>query len=69
MARREPPQQRAITFLREVWAELKKVVWPSRAEVVNYSSLVIGVIIVVGGLFAVLDRIFRLLAKTLGLYQ
>jgi preprotein translocase subunit SecE len=28
-------------FLRQVWAELKKVVWPTRSETIKYSIIVI----------------------------
>ena len=28
-------------FFKEVWAELKKVVWPSRDQVIKYTAVVI----------------------------
>ncbi len=30
-----------MEFLRQVWSELKKVVWPSRNETIKYSIIVI----------------------------
>ena len=30
-----------MNFLQQVWAELKKVVWPTRAETIKYSIVVI----------------------------
>jgi preprotein translocase subunit SecE len=35
---------RTVTFLQEVWAELKKVHWPSRKE--TYAATVVVVVIV-----------------------
>ncbi len=29
-------------FFRDVYSELRKVVWPSRAETIRYTSIVIG---------------------------
>lgn len=38
----------AITFLKEVQDELKKVVWPSQSEVVRLTVVVILVSVIVG---------------------
>ena len=65
-ATRRPPAQRpaprqggprtgARQFLREVRGELRKVAWPSRGEVVNYSSVVLATLIVLIFLILVLD--------------
>jgi preprotein translocase subunit SecE len=35
-------------YFRDLKSEIRKVVWPSRAKVINNSGIVIGVIIVVG---------------------
>ncbi len=48
--RTSPPQ-----FLREVRGELRKVAWPTRAEVINYSIIVLVAIIVLTALIAALD--------------
>jgi preprotein translocase subunit SecE len=45
-------------FLREVRAELRKVVWPSREEVRNYSIIVLITVIVFTAFVAVLDYFF-----------
>ncbi len=42
-------------FLREVRSELRKVAWPSRDEVVNYSIITLVTIVVMTALVAVLD--------------
>ena len=67
---RRPPQPRPsaraatqrrtspLNFLREVRAELRKVAWPSRGEVVNYSSVVLFTLVVLIALIFVLDLAF-----------
>ena len=45
-------------FLREVRAELRKVAWPSRGEVVNYSTVVLVTLVVLIALIFVLDYAF-----------
>jgi preprotein translocase subunit SecE len=49
--KRTPPRE----FVREVRSELRKVAWPSRAEVINYSIIVFITIIVLTGAIAALD--------------
>ena len=49
--KRTPPRQ----FLREVRAELRKVAWPSRAEVINYSIIVFITIVILTAAIAALD--------------
>ncbi|HHT70926.1 MAG TPA: preprotein translocase subunit SecE [Firmicutes bacterium] len=54
-------------FFREVRAELKKVIWPSRAEVTTYTAVVIVSVVIVAGLIWVVDsavaRLLILLIK------
>jgi preprotein translocase subunit SecE len=45
-------------FLREVRAELRKVAWPTREEVVNYSVIVFITVVVLTLLIMVLDFVF-----------
>ena len=45
-------------FLREVRAELRKVAWPTRGEVINYSTVVLVTLIILGALILVLDLAF-----------
>ena len=42
-------------FLREVRGELRKVAWPTRAEVVNYSMIVLVAVVVLTAYVAALD--------------
>ena len=39
---------RSMTFLQEVWAELKKVHWPTRTETYAATAVVIAVVAIVG---------------------
>jgi len=48
--RTSPPQ-----FLREVRGELRKVAWPTRAEVINYSIIVLVAVVVLTAYVAALD--------------
>lgn len=45
-------------YLREVKAEVKKVIWPNRKQIVNNTAVVILSIIVVGIVIWVLDVLF-----------
>jgi preprotein translocase subunit SecE len=45
-------------FARQVRAELRKVAWPNRAEVVNYSVIVFIVLVVLIALIFGLDYVF-----------
>jgi preprotein translocase subunit SecE len=42
-AERTPPAQ----FVREVRTEMKKVVWPTRAEVINYTTVTVVMLLLV----------------------
>ena len=60
--RRQPPRPRQksertspLTFLKEVRGELRRVAWPSRAEVTNYSTIVLMTLAVLIALIFVLD--------------
>ncbi len=45
-------------FARQVRAELRKVAWPNRAEVMNYSVIVFVVLVILIGLIFGLDYVF-----------
>jgi preprotein translocase subunit SecE len=55
-----PPKERvgAAEYTRQVRAELRKVAWPTRAEVVNYSIVVFVALILLTGLIFGLDYVF-----------
>jgi preprotein translocase subunit SecE len=48
------------SYLGEAIAEMKKVIWPTREQTVNYTLLVIALSVGVAVLFGVLDYIFNL---------
>ena len=52
--KRTPPRQ----FLKEVRGELRKVAWPTRAEVVNYSIIVLVTVVILTAFVALLDWAF-----------
>jgi preprotein translocase subunit SecE len=56
--RRTSPRQ----FLHEVNVELRKVAWPTRAETINYSTVVFITLTVLMALIFVLDLLFSKLA-------
>ena len=48
---RTPPRQ----FVREVVAELRKVAWPTRPEVINFTTVTIVMLVIMVALVFVLD--------------
>jgi preprotein translocase subunit SecE len=46
---------RSRTYVTESWAELRKVAWPTRRQVLNLTLIVIVVSAVVGAYIAILD--------------
>jgi preprotein translocase subunit SecE len=49
---------KAITFLQECRAELQKVQWPSREEVINSTMVVLGTVIVFSMFLFISDSLF-----------
>jgi preprotein translocase subunit SecE len=49
------PFGRLIHFIREVVAELQKVIWPTRKELITYSTVVIVFVTVITTLVSLLD--------------
>ncbi|MGE3620309.1 MAG: preprotein translocase subunit SecE [Acidimicrobiia bacterium] len=47
-----------VQFLREVRGELRKVAWPTRSEVINYSIIVLVTLVVLTAFVAGLDWVF-----------
>ncbi|HTN78595.1 MAG TPA: preprotein translocase subunit SecE [Acidimicrobiales bacterium] len=57
---RPPKQERTSPgqFLHEVRGELRKVAWPTKSEVVNYSIIVLIAVVLLTALIAGLDWLF-----------
>ena len=50
---------RVVTFFKEVKSELKKVVWPSRKQLVNNTLIVIAAVLIIGIVIWAFDAIFQ----------
>ena len=60
-SRREPRKgvfSRLALFIRQVVAELRKVIWPTRKELVAYTTVVVIFVLIMAGIIAVLDYVF-----------
>ena len=55
--RREPRERGR--FVKEAWAELKKVEWPSRAQVIQGTIVVIIACVIVGTFLYASDQVFK----------
>ena len=53
----ESKEKRAtpLEFLREVRGELRKVAWPTRSEIINYSIIVLVAVVVLTSFIALVD--------------
>ena len=53
----ESKEKRAtpVEFLREVRGELRKVAWPTRSEIINYSIIVLVAVVVLTSFIALVD--------------
>ncbi len=58
-------ENKVITFLREAREELKKVVWPSRKELLQHTLVVIVVSLVVAAILGSIDILLSLGLKTI----
>lgn len=47
-----------VEFIREVIAELQKVTWPTRAETIKYTVIVLAISFAVGAFIGGLDILF-----------
>ncbi|MEJ5913836.1 preprotein translocase subunit SecE [Pseudokineococcus sp. 1T1Z-3] len=56
--RRPGPLGRLVQFLREVWSELRKVVRPTRGELLRYTGVVLVFVVVVMLYVSGLDYVF-----------
>ena len=60
---------RRFSFIRESWAELRKVEWPSRAQVVQGTIVVVIACAIVGIFLYAADQVIRPLVKNVLLGQ
>jgi len=57
-AKTEKFNNRAVRFFKAVWAELKKVHWPNRKELVTYTSVVLATVLIAACFIWVVDSLF-----------
>ncbi|MEV6005539.1 preprotein translocase subunit SecE [Streptomyces sp. NPDC051976] len=57
------PLGRLALFYRQIVAELRKVVWPSRNDLITYTTVVIVFVVVIIGLVSVIDYGFSKLVS------
>lgn len=50
------PKKKRFQFLRDVKAEMKRVTWPTRTDVIRWSGVVVGALVFFGVYVAVLDN-------------
>jgi preprotein translocase subunit SecE len=55
---KKPDRTTPAVFLRQVIAELRKVIWPTRKELVTYTTVAIVFILVMVGIVTGLDTAF-----------
>ena len=55
MTATRPRENRVTTFLRDTYEELRKVVWPTPAELYRYTVVVIVTVIVISGFIGLVD--------------
>lgn len=53
------PFKAIAKYFREVKSEMKKVIWPSRKQVVNNTAVVIAAVVIIGIFIWVLDAVFQ----------
>jgi preprotein translocase subunit SecE len=54
---KKPAKKRRFQFLYDVKAELKRVTWPSRQDVIRWSGVVVAALVFFGVYVAVLDNV------------
>ena len=50
--------QRLALFIRQVIAELRKVIWPTRKELIAYTTVVLVFVLFMAGVIAAYDYVF-----------
>ncbi|ARJ06220.1 preprotein translocase subunit SecE [Humibacter sp. BT305] len=61
-AARRNPFARIVLFIKQVFTELRKVVTPTRRELINYSLVVLVFVVIVMAIVVGLDQLFGWLA-------
>ncbi len=56
--RRPGPIARTTTYVRQVVAELRKVIWPTRKELITYTTVVLVFVVIMVSIVAAFDFAF-----------
>ncbi len=49
-----------LNYIKESYAEMKKVTWPSKKETSRYTVLVIGISLATAAFLGILDKVFNM---------
>ncbi|HZK26149.1 MAG TPA: preprotein translocase subunit SecE [Thermoclostridium sp.] len=52
---------RFLKFVKEIRSELKKVIWPTKSQLLSYTLTVVFVCLLVGGIVWIFDALFGFL--------
>jgi preprotein translocase subunit SecE len=52
------PISRLVTYVRQVVAELRKVIWPTRSELITYTTVVLVFVVVMMLIVSAYDFVF-----------
>ncbi|MEA3401213.1 MAG: preprotein translocase subunit SecE [Armatimonadota bacterium] len=63
------PFQSVASFLKDVWMELQRVVWPSHEETYAFTGVVIVAVAIVAAWMGLLDLIFTQIVGAMRLYE
>ena len=53
----EKPKKKRFQFIKDVRAEMKRVTWPTRTDVIRWSGVVVGALVFFGVYVAILDNL------------
>ena len=59
-AQKKKSGSKIVRFFKEVKSEMKKVVWPTRKQVIKNTLIVIASVVLIGVVIWVLDMVFSL---------
>ena len=57
-AQRPGPASRLALWVRQVIAELRKVIWPTRKELITYTTVVLAFVATIAVIVSILDVLF-----------
>lgn len=51
--------KRAVKFLSGMWSEVKKITWLTKKELIQHTSVVLGLVVIMALIFWIADSILR----------